>query len=71
MWLRTWGAHSNTGEENSATHAVSAHGILSAYYTAGAKSQTQEFTTGDLDTDAAALVAWITELADRHVRTRQ
>ncbi|MGW3954622.1 hypothetical protein ACWEKM_27655 [Streptomyces sp. NPDC004752] len=64
----TWDTQSNTGAENSMTHPVSAHGRLGGFYTDDTKDEAREFTTGDFDTDAAAFVAWVTDLADRHGR---
>ena len=64
----TWGAHSITGAENSATHPISAHGRLDGFYTNDAGDEDRDFTSGDFATDAAALVTWVTDLADRHGR---
>ncbi|WP_331732910.1 hypothetical protein OG613_48885 (plasmid) [Streptomyces sp. NBC_00015] len=60
----TWGVQSITGAENSITHQVSAHGYLGGFYTDDTRDEIREFTTGDFATDAAAFVAWMTELAD-------
>lgn len=67
----TWGAQSITGAENSITHPVSAHGRLGGFYTDDTRDEDREFTTGDFATDAADLVAWMTELADQHGRAQK
>ncbi|MFI9771885.1 hypothetical protein ACIHJG_34225 [Streptomyces sp. NPDC052415] len=64
----TWGTQSNTGAENSITHPVSAHGRLGGFYIDDERDETREFTTGDFNTDAAAFVAWVSDLANRHGR---
>jgi hypothetical protein len=67
----TWGAHSITGAENSATHPISAHGRLDGFYTDDAGDEPRAFTTGDFATDATELVAWIAILADQHGRAQK
>ncbi|MFD6470809.1 hypothetical protein [Streptomyces goshikiensis] len=66
-----WSAISDTGAENSATHPVSAHRALSAFLTTGHRDEPQLFDTGDFDRDVAALLAWITDLADTHGASQQ
>ncbi|MFF3378081.1 hypothetical protein ACFYXF_34660 [Streptomyces sp. NPDC002680] len=67
----TWGAQSITGAENSITHPVSAHGRLDGFYTDDTGDEGREFATGNFATDAAALVAWMTELANQHGRAQK
>ncbi|WP_327309782.1 hypothetical protein OG730_41605 (plasmid) [Streptomyces sp. NBC_01298] len=67
----TWGAISDTGAENSATHPVSAHRALSAFFITDYGDEPQLFDSGDFDRDVAALLAWITDLADTHGASQQ
>ncbi|OEJ23043.1 hypothetical protein AR457_38260 [Streptomyces agglomeratus] len=67
----TWGAYSDTGAENSATHPVTSHGYLNAFHTTDEADEYHLFDTGDFDRDAAELTTWITKLAADHGRTRQ
>ncbi|MEU5241682.1 hypothetical protein ACH4UR_35830 [Streptomyces lydicus] len=64
----TWGAHSNTGAENS-THPISAHRALNVYH--DRSDENRNFETGDYPTDSAALIDWVITLADQHGRPSQ
>ncbi|WP_102922295.1 hypothetical protein [Streptomyces noursei] len=64
----TWGAHSNTGVENS-IHPITAHSSLNVFH--NSPENNRDFETGDYATDSAALIDWVTTLAERHGRAPQ
>lgn len=66
----TWGAFSATGAEN-ALHPISDHGHFEAFHGHKHGEASRDFNTGDYATDSAALIDWITALADRHGRASQ
>lgn len=69
-----WSATTVTGAESSAEHPPSAHAKLEGFFLDDREDGSEErgeFATGDFETDAAALVAWVTKLADRHGRAVQ
>lgn len=64
----TWGAFSDTGEEN-ALHLLRAHGYLDAFHAGDGPDDHKTFSTGNLETDAADLTDWLIALADQHGRS--
>lgn len=68
----SWWATSDSGAESSVSHPLAAHANLDTFYyddrTQGGKDEARCFDSGDFETDAAALITWVTSLAVTHGR---